>query len=581
MDHRPDMPRPVEQAAEALAAIVRSSPDAIFTVGLDGGQIQTWNRGAERLYGLTAEEAIGRTFAEIFPEDHNGEANWTVEQIRRGEMVENIEVRRTWPNGTVRTLAVTMSPIFDAEGKVEAIASIVGDITPLKQAELQLAASLTALRESALHDSLTGAGSRRLLMEHLGGLGSDAHDICLLLVDVDEFQYFNQTFGHGAGDEVLRAFVTVLRDVIDDDDVLARTGGDEFAIVSYGKGPDRGPQLARAIHARFADPVSVDATRMGAAQVSISVGMGVATVSDALPELADFLLRRADIARYEAKSAGRGMVRLYDAEMEAGFAARTQLEERLRYAMRSGGQLRLVFQPICHAQTGVISEVEALLRWDDPDRGPISPADFIPIAEQSGLIVGLGEWVLRQACSIIASLHASGERVRLNVNVSPRQLADPGFADTVVCALADSGLAASSLVLEITESAIVGSGETLVAELQRLREIGVGLAVDDFGTGHSSLGRLHSLPFTTLKVDKSLIDGLGQGRGGDIIVDAVVGMAHALGLSVVAEGVEEEPQLARLRTLRCDLIQGFVLHRPLPLADLVAQLRHSAQAALQ
>lgn len=581
MDPRQDMPPPVEQAAEALAAIVRSSPDAIFTVGLGGGRIQTWNRGAERLYGLTAAEAIGRTFADIFPEDQNGEADWTVEKIRRGEMVENIEVRRTWPDGTVRTLAVTMSPIFDASGKVEAIASIVGDITPLKQAELELAASLAALRESALRDGLTGTGSRRLLIEHLAGLGDDAQDICLLLIDVDEFQYFNQTFGHGAGDEVLRAFADVLRDLIDDDDLLARTGGDEFAVVSYGKGPDRGMQLARAVHERCAGPVSVDADRMGAAQVSISVGIGIATVSEVPPELTDFLLRRADIARYEAKSAGRGMVRLYDADMEAGFAARAQLEDRLRYAMRSGGELRLVFQPICQAQTGVISEVEALLRWDDPDRGPISPADFIPIAEQSGLIVRLGEWVLRQACATVASLPGHGDRVRLNVNVSPRQLADPGFADTVVSALADSGLAADSLVLEITESAIVGSGETLVAELQRLRDIGVGLAVDDFGTGHSSLGRLHSLPFTTLKVDKSLIDGLGQGRGGDIIVDAVVGMAHALGLTVVAEGVEEGHQLARLRGLGCDLIQGFVLHRPLSLADLTDQLRRAVPATLQ
>lgn len=580
MDHRPDMPRPVEQAAEALAAIVRSSPDAILTVGLDGA-ILTWNRGAERLYGYPPEYAIGRTFIDLFPEDDADDAEWAVAIIAGGEPVENLEVRRTWPDGSVRTLVVTMSPIFDADGRVEAIASIVGDITPLKKAELELAASLAALRESALHDSLTGAGSRRLLMEHLAGLDDDVHDICLLLVDVDDFQYFNQTFGHGAGDEVLRAFATVLRDLIADGDVLARTGGDEFAIVSHGKGPDRGVQLARAIHERLAEPVSVDATRMGAALVSISVGMGVAAAPDVLPELADFLLRGADIARFEAKSAGHGMVRLYDADMEAGFAARTHLEERLRQAMRDGDQLRLVFQPICHTRSSAISEVEALLRWDDPDRGPISPADFIPVAEQSGLIVDLGEWVLREACATVASLHRSGEQVRLNVNVSPRQLADPGFADTVVSALSENGLAADSLVLEITESAIVGSGETLVAELQRLRDIGVGLAVDDFGTGHSSLGRLHSLPFTTLKVDKSLIDGLGQGRGGDIIVDAVVGMAHALGLTVVAEGVEEQHQLARLRELGCDLIQGFVLHRPLPLDDLVTRLRPAVEVALR
>lgn len=579
MGSRPDAPRPVEQAAEALAAIVRSSPDAILTVGLDG-RVLTWNRGAERLYGFPPEYAIGRTFPDLFPDDGAADAAWAVDVIKTGQPMENVEVVRKWPDGSLRTLAVTMSPIFDADGNVEAIASIIGDITPLKQAEQRLAASLIALRESTLHDRLTGIGSRDMLMQYLASLGPETHDIAVLLVDLDDFQYFNQTFGHGTGDDVLRAFVDVLRELVESDDVVARTGGDEFVIVSHGKGSGRGRQLAQAITARLARPVSVEGrggpVPLGAAQVSLSAGIGVSTVAEVRSGLADFLLRRADIAQYEAKAAGHGIWRCYDDDMEAGFAARTQLEERLRHAIRVGDQLRLVYQPICQTGSGVITEVEALLRWDDPERGAISPADFIPVAEQSGLIVGLGEWVLRQACAAIATLNADGASVRLNVNVSPRQLADPGFADAVLAALAESGLVAGDLVLEITESAIVGSGETLVAELQRLREIGVGLAVDDFGTGHSSLGRLHSLPFTSLKVDKSLIDGLGEGRGGDIIVDAVVGMAHALGLTVVAEGVEEMHQLARLRDLKCDLIQGFVLHRPLPFGDLKERLEEAS-----
>lgn len=565
MDAACEPPPGAVGAAEELAAIVRASPDAMYTTRLDR-TVLTWNRGAERLYGRSAAEMVGRSFDEMVPGDRTAEVEWIIGEVRQGHWVEGLETQRRRADGSLIDLTVTIAPIFDAEGRVDRLASVAGDITALKDSQRELAESLRQLREVAYRDPLTGAGNRTLLIERLDELGPDARDIVVLTADVDDFQYFNNTFGHQVGDDVLRCLAGVLRTVIDDDDVLARIGGDEFAVMSHGHGRDRGVELARAIQAALAQPVTLDGRRH-----AVGVGIGVATASRGGSGLADFLMRRADLAQFEAKSAGHGLWRAYDAEMEAGFAARTKVEERLR-AAEGTDQLSLVYQPICDAHTGEIVEVEALMRWRHPEAGQVSPAEFIPVAEQSGVIVSLGAWALRKACDDIAELNRRGMRIRLNVNVSPRQLADRGFADIVTAALCSSGLPAESLTLEITEGAITGSNRTIADELKALRRLGVGLAVDDFGTGHSSLARLHSLPFTTVKVDKSLIDGVAGVRGGDVIVHAVVGMAHGLGLVVVAEGVEHPEQLHRLRELGGDLIQGFLLHRPLPLHQLVELL---------
>lgn len=565
MDSASEPPAGTVGAAEELAAIVRASPDAMYTTRLDR-TILTWNRGAERLYGRPAADVIGSSFNEMVPAERVAELEWIVAEVSAGRFVEGLETQRRRADGSLIDLSVTIAPIFDAEGRVDRVASVAGDITALKDSQRELAASLRQLRELAYRDPLTGCGSRTMLIERLDELGADARDIVVLTADVDDFQYFNNTFGHQVGDEVLRWIARLLRDLIDGDDVLARIGGDEFAILSHGHGRHRGVQLARAIQSALAAPIL-----LGDRRHAVGVGMGVATASRGGPGLADLLMRRADLAQFEAKSAGRSLWRAYDADMEARFAARTTVEERLREA-EGTEQLSLVYQPICDAHTGEIVEVEALMRWWHPEAGQVSPAEFIPVAEQSGMILSLGAWALRRACHDIAGLNGRGRRLRVNVNVSPRQLADPGFADIVTSSLDSSGLPAERLTLEITEGAISGSNQTIADELEELRRLGVGLAVDDFGTGHSSLSRLHSLPFTTVKVDKSLIDGVAGVRGGDVIVHAVVGMAHGLGLMVVAEGVEQPEQLDRLRELGGDLIQGFLLHRPLPLHELVERL---------
>ena len=559
------LPADALAAAEDLAAIVRASPDAMYTTRLDR-TILTWNRGAERLYGRPAAEVIGRSFDVMIPGERAAEIEWIIAEVSQGRWVEGLETQRRRADGSLIDLSVTIAPIFDAQGRVDRVASVAGDITALKNSQRELAESLRQLREVVYRDPLTRAGSRTLLIESLESLGGGARDITVLTADVDDFQYFNNTFGHQTGDNVLMFLADLFRGLLADDEILARIGGDEFAIMSHDHGPDRGVGLARAIQAALAEPVV-----LGGHRHTLGVGMGVATASRPLPSLADFLLRRADLAQFEAKSAGHCLWRAYDADMEAGFAARTTVEERLR-AAEGTDQLSLVYQPICDAHTGEILEVEALLRGRHPEAGQVSPAEFIPVAEQCGLILPLGAWALKTACRDIAGLGRCGRPVRLNVNVSPRQLADPGFSAVVAGALIASGLPAERLTLEITEGVIAASNQTIAAELEELRRLGVGLAVDDFGTGHSSLARLHSLPFTTVKVDKSLVDGVAGVRGGDVIVHAVVGMAHGLGLVVVAEGVEHQEQLDRLREIGGDLIQGFLLHRPMPLAELAERL---------
>lgn len=556
-------------SAEELAAIVRASSDAIFTMTMDG-TILTWNRGAERIYGHAARTVLGRPFPELFPDEQDKGSPQLLAEIAAGRSVENIEVQRRRADGTLIDLVVTMSPIRNAAGEVDRIAAVAGDITAVKEIQRELAASLERLRETAYRDPLTGIGSRALLIERLEAVGSDGTDITVLTIDIDEFQYFNNTFGHSVGDRALQVMADVLVALSRENEIVARIGGDEFGVLSIGQGPDRGRELAERVLAHFAGPVPV-----GDHLLALTVGIGVATASCLRPGSADFLMRRADLALHEAKNAGHASWRSYDAAMEASFAARTRMEQQLRAAAGTD-QLSLVYQPICDARTGMVREVEALLRWWHPEWQAVPPSEFIPVAEHCGLIVELGRWVLDHACAAIANL--PGEEVRLNVNVSPRQLAEPGFPGIVAAALRKSGLRPDRLTVEVTESAIAESASAVSEELAALRDLGVGLAVDDFGTGHSSLARLHALPFTTLKVDKSLVDEIGGPRGSDVIVDAVVGMAHGLGLTVVAEGVERQEQLQRLRDLDCDLIQGFLLHRPMTIGDLRPVLSEQARA---
>ena len=417
----------------------------------------------------------------------------------------------------------------------------------------------------AFHDDLTGLANRALFkdrLEHALTRRAPARGLVgLLYIDVDRFKTVNDSLGHTAGDLLLQAIAGRLRAVLRPEDTIARLGGDEFAILVEGvRLPDETLALAERVLAAFAAPFELAGRQM---TVRSSIGVVVAAVGD---RTGDDLLRDADVAMYRAKVGGRGSYALFEPSMQAEVAARMELESDLRLAV-DHELLTLAYQPIVSLSDGQIVAVEALARWEHPVRGDVPPLVFIPCAEDSGLIVALGRWVLRKACSDVADLRGSSgaaRDIRLSVNVSPRQLSDSGFVRDVLSALRDSGLPTGALDLEVTESVVLDCGEDGVERLRILRAAGVGVALDDFGTGYSSLGNLRTLPIDQLKVDRSFVSEMLDGGVESAVVEAVVRLGAALGVSVVAEGIEDQAVADRLAQLGCPFGQGFFFGRPGP-----------------
>jgi len=450
--------------------------------------------------------------------------------------------------------------------------SLLTSIANVLASALEREAIEKATRHAALHDPLTGLPNRTLFLDRLQQALHRAQrtgrPVGVLLIDLDGFKIVNDSLGHAAGDELLIALAPRLSAALRPGDTVARLGGDEFVIVCGDLATDADViKVAERIRDTWARAIVVGNTPL---YISGSIGISVARGGDATP---DALLREADAAMYRAKERGRGHFDLYDAQMRAGAVHRLELEGQLRGAA-DRGELRLLYQPLLDLVTNEVIGAEALLRWHHPERGLISPADFIPLAEDTGLIVPIGSWVLRQACAQAAAWLESfpGKPVSVTVNVSPRQLAAPGFVAEVTRLIQEAGLPARAIGLEITENVLMdGSAETLDV-LLGLKDAGARLLLDDFGTGYSSLGYLKRFPLDALKLDRSFIADLGGGSEGLAIVTAIVGMAQALGLVVVAEGVERLDQQDHLRGLGCQLGQGFLWSQPLAAEVLTAFL---------
>jgi diguanylate cyclase (GGDEF)-like protein/PAS domain S-box-containing protein len=421
------------------------------------------------------------------------------------------------------------------------------------------------MRHDALHDALTGLPNRTLLLDRLrqaltraereGGL------VAVLFLDLDNLKVINDSLGHGAGDELLRAIGPRLRGELRASDTVARFGGDEFAVVCEDvQDSEHALAIAQRLVRAFEDPFTVGGEeRVGSASV------GVVVTPAGRP--AEELLSDADAAMYQAKERGRGRYELFDAGLRDRITARLHLDADLRRALEGEGRLWVVYQPYYRLPSRQIAGVEALVRWEHPERGNVPPAEFIPVAEESGLVVPLGERVLRAACEQVArwQRETQHESLRLTVNVSARQMAAPDFVDTVRTILDDTGLHADSLGLEITERLLLEETPGTALTIERLQTLGVRLLLDDFGTGYSSLRYLQRYPLDGLKVDRAFVAGLGeQGDGDGAIVEAIVGMARALGMGVIPEGIETDGQLQRLVAMGCDHAQGFLLSRPLP-----------------
>ncbi|MDQ2822154.1 MAG: EAL domain-containing protein [Pseudomonadota bacterium] len=397
----------------------------------------------------------------------------------------------------------------------------------------------------------------------------------LLFIDLDDFKQVNDTYGHGAGDRLLQGAAARLQAVLRPQDRVARFGGDEFVVLlDRCDGPFYGATVAQRIIAAFAQPFLIGDGLQ--AQIGASVGIAVAPHDG---DDAATLIQHADMAMYAGKNDGKGQYRFFDHAISTAARARMQLKQQLADAIDANA-LVLHYQPRVEPRTGQLRSMEALLRWHDPVLGHVSPAQFIPVAETNGLILRIGELVIEQACRQIAAWrHAGLEPVPVSINISPKQFRRRGLAQQVGAALALHRVPPSLLQIEITESAMLGEQDDVGTELAALRALGVALYVDDFGTGYSSLSQLQRLRMDGLKVDRAFTAQLGVTAEGKVFFQAIVSMAHALGMSVVAEGVETRAELAMLETLRCDEVQGYLIDRPMPAAQMATLLQRRLETA--
>jgi diguanylate cyclase (GGDEF)-like protein/PAS domain S-box-containing protein len=558
-------------AIDDATRMVQVAHDAF--VALDHrGRIVEWNPEAAAVFGWAREEVLGRSLAEVaVPARHRQAYDERLAELLDGEhaaVAPRRELTAVHRSGAEFPVQVTVWS--NGRDGARRIYGFVHDLSERKRFEGQLASQ-------ALHDRLTGLPNRVLLRdraEHaLARAGRRGASVALLIADVDRFKVVNESLGHDGGDRLLVAVAERLTEMLRPGDTVARMGGDEFALLCEDiAGYDEAVAIASRVLGTFDKPFHVQGADLS---LTASVGVAVGTVAGSerasdpgtgpAPEL---LVRDADVAMYRAKEAGRDRYEVFDESMLADASERLSVENDLRRAI-AHGQLRLYYQPIVHLDTGAIAGFEALVRWQHPDRGLLPPSEFIPSAEQTGLIVPLGRHVLSEACLQAATwkdTHASGERLRVSVNVSAKQLAQPGWSDEVAQVLAESGLAPRQLVLEITESVLMDDTDTTAVRLEELRRLGVRIAIDDFGTGYSSLGYLRRLPVDILKIDKSFIDGVAEGPHESALARAVVKLASTLRLEAVAEGIDSRKQLLQLRRLRCPYGQGFFFSRPQPAA---------------
>ena len=432
------------------------------------------------------------------------------------------------------------------------------DITEQRQSEVKI-------EYMAHHDALTDLANRVLLndrLEHALGRVQHGEMVAVHHLDLDQFKAVNDTFGHPCGDKLLRIVAERLRGLVGEADTIARMGGDEFVIVQATiADPADATSLAQGVIDALSEPYDIDGQQ---AVIGVSIGISVGPGDGSSP---DKLLRNADLALYRAKSDGRGTFRFFEPVMDLQMQTRRIMEQDLRKALPAG-EFELHYQPVVNLASKEISGFEALIRWNHPSKGMISPADFIPLAEEIGFIVPMGEWVIRQACATAAQWP---DDLHVAVNISAIQFRSPGLMQVIVSALAASGLAPTRLEIEITETVLLHNKEATLAVLHQLRALGIRIAMDDFGTGYSSLTYLQSFPFDKIKIDRSFVKNITENSSSLNIVRAVAALANGMGMTATAEGVETAEQLHSIASEGCTEMQGFLFCRPLPAAEIERQ----------
>ena len=550
-----------ERAQTFMTAVVEAMPSMVFVKRADDHRYVLLNRAGEKTLGFSRAEVIGRTDADFHPAEHAAVyLERDREVLKSGEVrvIEEDLVPRK--DGSLAILRTKKIAINDADGRPEYLLGVSEDIADRKRAEAQIA-------RLAHYDPLTELPNRVLfqkdLSDALARRSRTGDQLAVHFIDLDRFKTVNDTLGHPLGDALLRIAAERLRSCVREGDTVARLGGDEFAVVQSGLTDLAGAtKLAERVVEAMAAPFDLQGH-----QVMIGASVGVA-VAPSDGDDADELLKKADMALYRAKADGRGAFHFFERAMDEQLQARRALELDLRRALVAG-EFQLYYQPLYNLGDDRVTGCEALLRWNHPDRGMVSPADFIPIAEEIGLIVQLGEWVLREACAEAATWP---DHVRLAVNLSPAQFRDRGLVRTVVSALAVSGLPAERLELEITESVLLQDNVANMGMLHDLKALGVRISMDDFGTGYSSLSYLRSFPFDKIKIDQTFVRDILEDSDAMAIIKAVLDLGASLGIVTTAEGVETQEQLDALRDQGCAEIQGYFISRPAPASEIARML---------
>jgi diguanylate cyclase (GGDEF)-like protein/PAS domain S-box-containing protein len=551
---------------EQYRSLIEAVEDyAIFRLDTKGN-VATWNAGIEHIMGYPEAEVLGKPFSAFFtPQDRErGLPQKELEQAKTEgtAMHEGIRVRK---DGTTFYAIGTVTPIYGTDGKLQGFSKIMRDITELKEAE-------ETIRFQASRDSLTGLANRKALDDHFESALSMAvrkrHKLAVMFLDLDRFKTINDTLGHGIGDLILKEVGHRLQQSVRQVDTVARLGGDEFIILlNEIYSAQDAVRVAEKILNAF-KPVM----RVQDQSLHVSTSIGIALFPSDGQDIYT-LLKNADTALYRAKDAGRNRYQFYNYSMNLQSVARLSLEQDLRTAVEKG-ELNVVYQPFINIRNGHIAGVEALVRWQHPKLGPLLPYDFIPLAEETGMILPIGNWILRTVCQEGKQLQEAGFNLQMTVNLSARQFAETGLVDTISDTLFETGLEARFLELEITESVAMENINRTSSKLNDLKQQGISIAIDDFGTGYSSLSYLKRFPVHKLKVDKSFVKHAITDPQDSAIIRAIISMGHSLGLKVCAEGVEEPQQQALLKSMGCDLAQGYLISKPMPPDQLVEWLKN-------